>query len=229
MDSRIHIFCGNYGSGKTEIAINMALNMQKQGKAVTLVDLDIVNPYFRSSEQRQLLESNGIKVLAPSFAGTAVDIPALPAEIQSVFADKSRTVIFDVGGDDTGATALGRYYPYLLKETVTMYMVINVNRPFSKGVNELLTMLRDIENKARQKVSYFINNSNLALQTTVADLIKGYEIIEELSTITGIPQRYVCGSVDILNELPAEIAVERYPITLYMRPDWLDEPDMPQN
>ena len=101
--SRVIVIVGNYGSGKTELSLNLALKMAERGEQVTLVDLDIVNPYFRSSERTELLNEHGIKVYAPSFAMTTVDIPSLPADIQAVFADKSRRVIFDVGGDDTGS------------------------------------------------------------------------------------------------------------------------------
>ena len=103
--ARILVLVGNYGSGKTEISLNLALKLARRGEKVTLVDLDIVNPYFRSSERTELLEKEGVKVYAPSFAMSTVDVPSLPADIQAVFADKSRRVIFDVGGDDTGAAA----------------------------------------------------------------------------------------------------------------------------
>lgn len=222
MRNRIIIFCGNYGSGKTEIALNTALRLQSEGKKVTLVDLDIVNPYFRSSEQRERLEAAEVQVLAPTFAGTTVDIPALPPEIQSVFADRSRTVIFDVGGDDTGATALGRYYPYLQKEDKVLYMVVNVRRPFSATAAQLWTLQQAIEFKSRQKVNFYINNSNLARQSTVADLLEGQSILEKLTALSGVPEKYIAGTPEILALLPREYAPMLYPIELYMRPDWLD-------
>ena len=104
------VLTGNYGSGKTELALNLAMQFARTYKT-TLVDLDIVNPYFRSGEKAEEAEQAGIRMLMPTFAMTTVDIPALPAEIQSVFEVPSERTIFDVGGDDTGAAALGRYYP----------------------------------------------------------------------------------------------------------------------
>lgn len=222
MKERIIIFCGNYGSGKTEIALNTALKIRRSGEKTVLVDLDIVNPYFRSSEHKQMLEKEGIKLIAPTFAGTAVDVPALPAEVQTVFADKGERVIIDVGGDDTGATALGRYYPYLKKESVSVYMVINARRPFSRGVEELIDMYSDIQNKGRIKINYFINNTNMARRTTVEDIYFGRDIIRELSEKTGVPVKYISGTKDILEQLK-DVEEEKYPIDIFMRPDWLDD------
>ena len=114
-DNRFIVITGNYGSGKTELSLNLALYYAGKGKT-TLVDLDIVNPYFRTGEKAEMLQEAGIRVLMPTFAMTTVDIPALPPEIQSVFEVPSDRVIFDVGGDDTGAAALGRYFPSFMKE-----------------------------------------------------------------------------------------------------------------
>lgn len=221
--SRITVFCGNYGSGKTEISLNTAIRLAKSGKRTTLVDLDIVNPYFRSSEQTELLNSYGVNVLCPTFANTAVDIPSLPASIQSIFADKEQAVIIDVGGDDTGATALGRYYNYLKNDSVTAYLVVNARRPFSKGPSELTVMLRDIQAKARLEVDGIINNTNMARATTVEDLIYGDRVVSELSRLCGKPIKYISGRPEILEQLPSDITHERLPINIYMRPDWLDE------
>ena len=109
-NARFLVITGNYGSGKTEISLNLAFDAAREEKT-TLVDLDIVNPYFRTGEKAEELKAAGVRVLMPTYAMTTVDIPALPAEIQSVFEVPSDRVIFDVGGDDTGAAALGRYYP----------------------------------------------------------------------------------------------------------------------
>ena len=220
---RITIFCGNYGSGKTEISLNTAIKYAKENKKTTLVDLDIVNPYFRSSEQLELLNEHGIKVLCPTFANTAVDIPSLPASIQSIFADKDQTVIIDVGGDATGATALGRYKHFLDAEDTITYMVINARRPFSKGTDELSVMLEDIQFKSRLKIDRLINNTNMARNTTVDDLIYGQKIVEEISVKYSIPLQYISGKPEILAQLPSYITTARLPINIYMRPDWLDD------
>ncbi len=164
-DHRITMFVGNYGSGKTELSLNGALYCAREGKSVTLVDLDIVNPYFRSAEHEELLHQNGIRTLRPTFALTTVDIPALPAEILSIFHNGDDRVIIDVGGDDTGAVALGAYKPYLDKESTKMYFVINTCRPLSSDVDGLMDLIDRIENRSRHKVDALVNNTNLSYQT----------------------------------------------------------------
>lgn len=220
---RINVFCGNYGSGKTEISINTALEYAAKGLPTTLVDLDIVNPYFRSSEKTAMLEAAGVQVLCPTFANTSVDIPALPAQILSIFADRSRTVIVDVGGDAVGATALGCYKTQLEKDDVFVRLVVNARRPFSKGVPELTVMLRDIEANARLKVDAIINNTNMARNTTLDDILFGAKVCRELSESCKIPVECVCGLEGLLEQLPAEYEAERRPIKIFMRPEWLDE------
>ena len=133
-DQRIKIIVGHYGSGKTEIALSMALQARMAGESTTLIDLDIVNPFFRSAEQTEFLKENGIRLLAPNFATTAVDIPSLPAEITSVFEDNQSRAIFDVGGDDVGAIALGQYRTRFEKSGYEMLYVINPFRPGSANV-----------------------------------------------------------------------------------------------
>ena len=142
------VLTGNYGSGKTEIALNLALESAKRMNT-TLVDLDIVNPYFRSGEKADDLRNAGVRTLMPTYAMTTVDIPALPAEIQSVFEVPSDRVIFDVGGDDTGAAALGRYYPSFTakREQTKMILVINCMRPLTRQKEEILDLALRIRNR----------------------------------------------------------------------------------
>lgn len=153
MDKRYTVLVGNYGSGKTELAIAIARTQrarEPEGR-IALVDLDIVNPYFRSAEQHALLEAEGIEVFMPSFAMSTVDIPALPAQIQAVFEQPYAHVVIDVGGDDTGATALGRYAPYTraLRDEMNVLYVVNPCRPFSSSVEDITGLYRLIERQAR--------------------------------------------------------------------------------
>lgn len=149
INKRYTVLVGNYGSGKTELAIAIARTQRAQEAEgrVALVDLDIVNPYFRSAEQHALLEAEGIEVFMPSFAMSTVDIPALPAQIQAVFEQPYAHVVIDVGGDDTGATALGRYAPYThaLRDEMNVLYVINPCRPFSSSVEDVTGLYRLIE------------------------------------------------------------------------------------
>ncbi len=221
---RLTVLVGNYGSGKTEIALNLALEKKLCGQTA-LVDLDIVNPYFRSGEKRTLLQNKGIRVLMPTFATTNVDIPALPAEIQSVFDAPSEQVIFDVGGDDTGATALGRYAPFFLKEranTLVLY-VVNVCRPLSQTADDILRLMERISAKARMKPDALINNANLQGETTVELLLRGQQVLIEVSHKTGLPIAMITGEKAVLDALPDGLKPLCKPIIRYMQPEWMDE------
>lgn len=219
--SRVTVIVGNYGSGKTELSLNLALKMAERGEKVTLVDLDIVNPYFRSSERTELLKEHGIKVYAPSFAMTTVDIPSLPADIQAVFADKSRRVIFDVGGDDTGAAALGRYKPYFDQDDVTVLFVVNAFRPLSREADGVCDLITRVANRARLQPDVLVNNANVAWETQKEDLDRGEALLKEVSSRMNIPIGYLCAKADIMQQLPESLSGERITIEILMRPDWM--------
>ena len=215
--ARILVLVGNYGSGKTEISLNLALKLARRGEKVTLVDLDIVNPYFRSSERTELLEKEGVKVYAPSFAMSTVDVPSLPADIQAVFADKSRRVIFDVGGDDTGAAALGQYKPYFDQDDVEVLFVVNAFRPLSGDADSVCDLMLRVAGRSRLSPTAVINNANVAWETEESDLVRG-----EVSTRMNLPIGYLCAKQDILDKLPDHLSGERIAIDILMRPEWME-------
>jgi hypothetical protein len=217
---RLLLFTGHFGSGKTEIAVNCAINSAKSGHKTILVDLDIVNPFFRSTEIKDQLEGHGVKLISPNFAATTVDVPSLPAELYSVFADKSTKVIFDVGGDEVGARALGQYFPHFQKEPYKMYYVINTKRPLSATKEDILDMMHEIQLKSRLKVTDLINNANLSYETTIYDIIDGNSLIKEISQAVNIPVSYITGLTHLLDQLPEDLEGELYPISIYMKPPW---------
>lgn len=217
---RLILFTGHFGSGKTEIAVNYAIRSAQTGQKTILVDLDIVNPFFRSSEVREQLEASGVKLIAPNFAATTVDIPSLPAELYSVFADKSSRVIFDVGGDEVGAKALGQYYPYFQKEPYSMYYVINTKRPMSAAKKDILDMMQEVEKKSRLKLTDLINNTNISYETTIYDIINGQDLILEISQAAGLPIAYITGLKKLLEQLPEDMEGDLLPISIYMKPPW---------
>ena len=220
---RLTVLVGNYGSGKTEIALNLAMEMVAQGPTA-LVDLDIVNPYFRSAEKRALLTEKGVRVLAPTFATTGVDIPALPPEIQSVFDEPRERVVFDVGGDDTGATALGRYAPFFLRErevTRVLY-VVNVCRPLSQTAEDILRLMERIAVRARMRPDALVNNANLQGETTAELLLRGQSVLSEVSRKTGLPIAFIAGEQAVIDTLPKELEPLALTIVRYMRPEWMD-------
>lgn len=219
--SKIDIITGHFGSGKTEFSINYSIYMAQKGLKVALIDLDIVNPFFRTAEVKDILENMGIRVIVPNFAGTAVDVPSLPADIYSVFDDDSYDkIIFDVGGDDLGAVALGRYQSKIIQHPYEMYYVINVKRPLSSTEDQIIEMLESIEKSSRLKVGHIINNTNLSYETTVEDLIEGQHIIDRVSKDVDIPITYVIGTKNIIDQLPSDMKGRAFELKLYMQPIW---------
>ncbi len=188
----IYIITGHYGSGKTEFSVNFALSLKKQHEKVMLVDLDIVNPYFRSHDAKALLEQNGVSVLAPAYAGTNVDIPVLPPEIMRIFEEKDTQIVLDVGGDDDGAIALGRYKQFFDKTDYEMYLVVNTRRPLTQTKEEILEMKENIEIASRLKITGLISDTNLADETTEDIVMEGVKTVSEVSKASGLPMVYVC-------------------------------------
>lgn len=162
---KITIICGHYGSGKTNLAVNLALQLAQSGEAVTLVDLDIVNPYFRAADNRKQLEEVGVRCIFPQFANTNVDIPTLPPDIYSVFL-RNEKVIFDVGGDKDGAVALGMFRTAIERAGYEMIGVCNMYRPLTATAIDTVENLREIEKECGLFFTSVVNNSNLGEETT---------------------------------------------------------------
>ena len=185
---RVTLFAGHYGSGKTNIAVNYALYLAKEGKKVCIGDLDIVNPYFRTKDSAKELDEAGIELISPQFANTNVDLPALPAEAYRLVEDKSIYAIMDIGGDDRGAYALGRYTPAILAENnYRMAFVANCYRPLTRTPQDALEVMREIEAASGLPFTCIINNSNLGEETTTQTIQASADYIAELSRISGLP------------------------------------------
>ena len=185
---RVTLFAGHYGSGKTNIAVNFALHLAGEGKAVTLADMDIVNPYYRSKDSAQELEAAGVKVIASAYANTNVDVPALPQEMYSVTEDTSRYAVLDVGGDDRGALALGRYAPAIRKENdYHMIYVFNASRPLSRTAEMALEIMGEIETAGGIPFTAIVNNTNLGRDTDWETVAASRQEAEKLSQISGLP------------------------------------------
>ena len=184
---RITIFVGHYGSGKTEVAVNYAIKLKEEGNDVIIVDLDIVNAYYRTKDNEKMLNEMGIEVISPTYANTNVDIPSLPPHLLKVFADKSKKIVFDVGGDDAGATALGRFFGYFSQEKYQMYSVINTKRPLTDNKEDIIIMINDINYNSRLKITGLINNTNLSYETKCSDILKGEETVKEVCKEINLP------------------------------------------
>ncbi len=188
---RITIFAGHYGSGKTNIAVNYALKVRElTGENVSLADLDIVNPYYRAKDSTDILESKGIRLISSDFANSNVDLPALPGEAYSIIDDADTYAVCDVGGDDRGAYALGRYREGILKEDYEMLFVINKYRPLTRNVADLKEIMEEIEAAAGIPFTGIVNNSNLGLETTKEDVEASFEYAKEAEKATGLPLRF---------------------------------------
>lgn len=221
-EKRIRIITGHYGSGKTEFAVNYTFGLAAQGKKTAIVDLDIVNPYFRSREIEPQFAEKGIRVVSSSIKGLAGDLPALSPEIYSVLQDTSYEVVFDVGGDKAGARALGRYHEYFDKEPYDMLFVLNANRHQTNTVDGAVSYLRSIEDSSRQKVTALVNNTHLCGNTTVEDIMRGQKLCENVSKILGLPIKYVVVQKKFVDMLPIGLQGEILPIDVYMKKPWED-------
>ena len=216
MSKRIHIIVGHYGSGKTEFAVNYALRLKERGAKVTIADLDIVNPYFRTNDAKKFLEEKGISVLASPYAGSNVDIPALPANISSLFDDKTSEVVLDVGGDEDGAVVLGRFHQQFKNEGYEMLFVVNTFRPLTKDAQSISNVLTEVEIASRLSVTGLVNNSNLQHLTTSCDVLAGQKIVEETAKMQHIPVSYISGLREVLKELESEYRDRLFPIDRYL-------------
>lgn len=228
---RVAVLIGNFGSGKTEIALNLVFEGAKHHKTV-LVDLDVINPYFRSAERKQELTAAGVKLLHPNFAFTTVDVPSLPPEIRSVFEDDHEFVVFDVGGDPAGATVLGQYkkdFDSLPEGNLEVLFVINSFRPFSAEPQMVAELYERIRYRARLTITGLVNNANLSVLASANDLLAGYDIIKSVSEQFNIPVRYTCGRAQPLQaflemarkcKLDEKYIGEPFEIKTYMHRDW---------
>lgn len=221
MGNRIQAVVGHYGSGKTEIAMALALVAADAGRKVKVVDLDIVNPFFRSAEQASALCARGVGMIAPPYALTGVDLPVLPAEVQSVFDDPSFCAVLDVGGEEAGAAALGRYRSQLDRTGCALYYVVNVFRPFSEDEDQIVRQMERIARRARFMPTGLINNANLGPWTEPRHLLEGQAILERVSERTGIPIAAVAGEVRVLEALEG-VCAPAISLNLMLKPEWMD-------
>ena len=218
---RITVFAGHYGSGKTNIAVNYALKISETEKSVSIADLDIVNPYFRTKDSAKMLEKAGIRLISSEYANTNVDTPALPAEIYSVFSDKSVHAVLDVGGDDRGALALGRYVPYMLEENdYEMLFVINKYRFLTADAASTVEVMREIEAAAGLKFTGIVNNSNIGEETTAQAVLDSLEYANEVSKITNLEIKMTMVKKELFKELETKIN-NLQPLELFVRQSWL--------
>ena len=199
---RLTLFAGHYGSGKTNIAVNYAMLLADEGKKVCIADLDIVNPYFRTKDSERELTEKGITLISPRYANTNVDLPALPAESYRLVQDKSVYGVMDIGGDDRGAYALGRFAEAIKAEgDYRMAFVINRHRPLTSTVEDTVEIMREIEAASGIRFNCIVNNSNIGTETTCATVLESVEYAEAVSLETGLPIWFHAVEKNIVEEI----------------------------
>ncbi len=203
---RITLFAGHYGSGKTNIALNYAVYLKKQGLPVSIADLDIVNPYFRTKDSADILKQLDIRLISSAYANTNVDVPALPQEMYTVTEDKNTFAVLDIGGDDRGALALGRYRPAILEENnYEMLLVINKSRPLTADPAACMEIMREIEIAGGIPFTALVNNTNLGAETTAQTVLDSLEYAREISRATSLPVKMTTVKEDLYEELKGKI------------------------
>lgn len=211
---RVTLFAGHYGSGKTNIAVNYALMLKNKGLNTVIADMDIVNPYFRTKDSEKELSEAGIRLISSQYASSNVDLPALPQDLYNVIDDRSEYAVLDIGGDDRGAYALGRYAESLKKENdYEMFMVINKFRPLTCDVQSTLEVMDEIQTACGMKFTAIVNNSNLGDETTAEDVLGSVEYAEAVSAATGLPVKLTTVRAELYNELSDKLE-NAFPLTL---------------
>lgn len=225
---RIIVVVGHYGSGKTEFSVNAALFLKRQGMKTALVDLDIANPYFRSREQKELLEQNGVAIFGNAYGHEiTAEIPAITAAARGPLEDSDCHVVVDAGGDDSGARILNQFRKYFTGDDSEILCVINRNRKETSDVAGAKAHIQRIEAEIHLPVTGIINNTHMLRLTKAEDLMEGFLLCQQVSEATGIPIQatccveQLCGQVKALAE-ERKLSMELFPIQLYMRPTWLD-------
>ena len=222
MQSKITVICGHYGCGKTNLALNLAVEAARRGRRSVIVDMDIVNPYFRSSDYSAFLKKHGVELIAPVFANTTLDTPVLPPEIYSVFSMEDADIFIDAGGDDVGATALGRLSKNFEEVEYEMLYVVNRYRILSTKPEETLSLLREIEAASHLKATAVVNNSHLGVNTTQQTVLDAVDFARDSADLCGLPLLYsTIPDFAVEGDLPENCKVVRR----YVHFVWEDEPD----
>lgn len=197
----IVVICGNYGSGKTETAVNLAIKKKQDGLDVKIADLDFVNPYFRTREARSLLEDMDIDVVLPDIKYMHADLPILTPAVAGIIQQPSELTILDAGGDDAGVTVLAALADHLSKKKVHMLQIINLFRPFTENVGGCIKMKEEIEKSSKLKITGIVSNANLIDETAPEHIYKGYELLKNVSEATGIEMKFITVGSHLISQL----------------------------
>ncbi len=222
MENKLYIIVGHYGSGKSEFSVNFAKKLKNENKEVCLADLDIINTYFRSRESRTELTDLGIEVVSDTLNSVkGLDMPYLSPAIKGQIVHNKNNLILDCGGDEVGVRVLQQFYEDIIKRDYEMYMIVNVYRPETSQVTQIIDMKNKLENENGLSVTGYINNSNFIRQTSVDDIVYADKILKEVSELTQVPILYVSALKEIIQQLPNNVQGERFVLNLSLRTGWL--------
>lgn len=219
---KFYIVCGHYGCGKSNFSVNLALKLAREGRKVYLADLDLVNPYFLSSGYKDMLEKEGIRVIAPLYANTNVDIPAIPPEMNLLF-ETDADVVMDVGGDDAGSTVLGRFARQLANQNYELIYVVNKYRNLTATPEECLEILREIEEASRCKASCIVNNSHLKQETSAETILSALEFGRECAELAGLPLAATTVPANLKEDAQIKSIDVKWnitPVDIYVKAPW---------
>lgn len=216
--SRLTVVVGHFGSGKTEFSVNLALELAK-AHPTAIADLDVVDPYFRSRECRELFESRGIQLIASSQACLDADVPSMPAEVARFFADEGLYGVLDIGGDASGARVLARYRRQLKACGARIICVVNANRPLTDTPEKAETYIKSIEAAIGLPIDGIVNNTHLCNETAVEDITAGAVLAHQLSASTGIPVLCHAAPAGIAEDVP-DLQETVFPMQIYMKKPW---------
>lgn len=220
-DKRVRIITGHYGSGKTEFSVNYAVKLADIGKKVSLADLDVVNPYFRSRECEKLFEEKGIELLGFILKEHGMDLPAVSGNVAKALMDKNREYIIDLGGNSAGAKAFASFRKMVEVEECELFFVINANRPETADFQGVMAQLQSIEGTLNMRVTGLINNTHLIWESSEEDIMRGEKLAKEVSEKTGIPIRYTSVKKDLIPKLKEKYSGEIFSVEMYMRKNWM--------
>lgn len=221
-DKRVRLFIGHYGSGKSEVSINYVTKLRKKVEGeVAFADLDIVNVYFRTREKKDELRSMGINPIDSSINTTTLDLPAVSAQIMTPLHSKDVNYVLDVGGDNVGTRVVGRFAEHFVEGEYDMFCVVNANREQTQTAQDVIRFIESMEASSKLKVTGLINNTHMIRNTSIEDILKGQELVREVSKLTNLPIKYTTCLRELVDSLPEDIEGDILPIDLYMREIWM--------
>ena len=218
---RINIFTGRFGTGKTEVAVNYALTLAALDGSITLTDMDVVTPYFRTRDVTERLKPRGVQVVAPSDFARDIHLPAVSARIWGTLQNESGLTVMDVGGDSQGARAIGQFKALIEKSGYIMYLVVNPYRPFNATVERIAQTVADIEANTRLRTGALVSNPNLIADTTLQIVREGHRLVEQAGEELGLPIAFLCVEERLLEGAVEELrGVPILPLARHFLPPW---------